>query len=79
MFCRKQTISTGNSICIIKGPSADQLSLIERIRLAVSDTWMITLKFLENFVILLSVSLPYLALLTILVLITKTIIRRKKK
>ena len=40
---------------------------------------MITLKFLENFVILLSVSLPYLALLTILVLITKTIIRRKKK
>ena len=63
----------------ILSPSADQLSLTERIRLAVSDAWMITLKFLENFVILLSVSLPYLALLTILVLITKTIIRRKKK
>ena len=63
----------------VLSPSADQLSLTERIRLAVSDAWMITLKFLENFVILLSVSLPYLALLTILVLITKTIIRRKKK
>ena len=63
----------------ILSPSADQLSLTERIRLAVSDAWMITLKFLENFVILLSVSLPYLALLTILVLITKTIIRRKMK
>ena len=60
-------------------PSATQLSLIERIRLAVSDAWMITLNFLENFVILLSVALPYLALIAILILIAKTIIRRKKK
>ena len=60
-------------------PSATQLSLIERIRLAVSDAWMITLNFLENFVILLSVALPYLAIIAMLILIAKTIIRRKKK
>ena len=59
-------------------PSATQLSLMERIRLAVSDAWMVTLNFLEDFVILLSVTLPYLAVLVILILITRKIIRRKK-
>lgn len=59
--------------------SATQLSLTERIRLAISDTWMVTLNFLENFVILLSVTLPYLAVLVVLILITRKIIRRKRK
>lgn len=60
-------------------PSTTQLSLTERIRLAISDTWMVTLNFLENFVILLSVTLPYLAALIVLILITRKIIRRKRK
>lgn len=60
-------------------PSPTELSLVERIRLAVSDAWMVVVDFLENLVILLSVTVPYLLILAIVFLIIKKIVRRKKK
>ena len=50
-------------------------TLAERVRLAVSDAWAMTVDFLEDFVVLLTVTLPYLIVLIVVILI----IRRKKK
>lgn len=54
-------------------------TLAERVRLAVSDAWAMTVDFLEDFVVLLTVTLPYLIVLIVVILIIRRIIRRKKK
>lgn len=60
-------------------PSPSEPNLAERIRLALSDAWAMTIDFLEDFVVLLTVTLPYLIVLVIVIVIIRRIMRRKKK
>ena len=60
-------------------PSPSEPNLAERIRLALSDAWAMTIDFLEDFVVLLTVTLPYLIVLIIVIVIVRRIMRRKKK
>ncbi len=55
-----------------------QLSLGQRIKLAVSDAWQVTFEFLKNLLILMIVALPYLAVLVLLIVIIKLIWRKRK-
>ena len=56
-----------------------ELSLSQRIKLAVSDAWQATNEFLKNLLVLLVVVLPYILFMIVLIVIIKKIFWRKKK
>lgn len=59
--------------------AADEPGLGQRIRLALSDAWNISVNLFEDFLIFAVVVLPYLIVIAILALIIRAFIRRKRK
>ena len=58
--------------------SPTELTLGERIRLAMTDAWDAIQAFLEDFVVLLVVALPYVMVLVVFILIIRFVIKRRK-
>jgi len=58
--------------------SPTELTLGQRIGLAMSDAWEAIQSFLEDLVVLLAVALPYVLALAVVILIVRFIIKRRK-
>lgn len=58
--------------------SPTELTLGERIRLAMTDAWDAIQAFLADFVVLLVVALPYVVVLVVFILIIRFVIKRRK-